>query len=60
MTLNPNNCYNWATEANYISMLTLINPGEIIATPAPYYAAYKPQVEVAGGVFLPIDVKEMN
>jgi aminotransferase len=42
-----------------LAMRALLNPGEKILIPDPYYVAYGPAVELAGGipVFLPTDLK---
>ncbi|XJS10521.1 aminotransferase class I/II-fold pyridoxal phosphate-dependent enzyme [Aerococcaceae bacterium WGS1372] len=47
-----------ATEAIFSTLYSLLNPGDKVATPAPNYAVYKTQVNLAGGEFVPIDVTE--
>ncbi len=47
------------SEALDLVMRAILNPGEKILIPDPYYVAYGPVVELAGGVpvFLPTDLK---
>lgn len=49
-----------ATEALFVSLYALLNPGEKVVTAAPNYAVYKTQVNLAGGEFVPIDVTDDN
>jgi len=47
------------SEALDLAMRAILNPGEKILVPDPYYVAYGPVVELAGGVpvYLPVDLK---
>lgn len=47
-----------ATEAIFVSLYALLNPGDKVVTAAPNYAVYKTQVNLAGGEFVPVDVTE--
>lgn len=47
-----------AMEALYLTLLSIINPGDEVIIPAPYYVNYKQMVEMCGGV--PVIVNPSN
>jgi aminotransferase len=44
-------------EAIYLSMLSLVNPGDEVLIPEPYYACYADSTKLAGGVVVPVPTK---
>lgn len=44
-----------AMEGLYLTLLSLINPGDEVIIPAPYYVNYKQMVEMCGGVPVIVD-----
>lgn len=44
-----------ATEALYVTLCSIINPGDEIIVPIPGYTLYQPLIEVNRGVFIPLD-----
>ncbi len=44
-----------AMEALYLTLLSLVNPGDEVIIPAPYYVNYKQMVEMCGGIPVIVD-----
>lgn len=42
------------------SMLTLVNPGDEVILPSPYFSSYGEQVAIAGGIAVPVAMIEDN
>lgn len=51
---------NGATEALTASILALVNPGDKVIIPVPYFSLYESIVEMAGGVPIFIDTAKTN
>lgn len=51
---------NGATEALTASLITLINPGDKVVIPSPYFSLYESIVEMAGGVPIFIDTSKTD
>lgn len=47
-----------ATEALFTSLYAILNPGDKVLVGAPYYAVYKNFVTLAGGEFVPVNLRE--
>jgi aminotransferase len=45
-------------EANWAALMSLINPGDEVLIPSPYYPPYNTTVRLAGGVPVPVPLKE--
>jgi len=45
-------------EANWTTLMSLINPGDEVIIPSPYYPPYNTTVRLAGGVPVPVPLKE--
>ncbi len=45
-------------EANWAALMSLINPGDEVLIPSPYYPPYNTSVRLAGGVPVPVPLKE--
>lgn len=46
-----------AQEAIFLTMMSLINPGEEIIVPEPRYTPYDTSISLAGGVMVPVETK---
>lgn len=44
-----------STEALACALLAVLNPGDEVIVPTPCFGLYKPQIELAGGVCVPVD-----
>ena len=54
---DPERCVlvtNGAQEALFLTMMTLVNPGDVVAMPDPRYSSYDQAVGAAGGRLVPI------
>lgn len=49
-----------AMEGLYLTLLSLINPGDEVIIPAPYYVNYKQMVEMCGGIPVIVDPSDRN
>ncbi len=45
-----------STEALASALFAILNPGDEVIVPVPAFGLYKPQIELAGGVFVPMDI----
>ena len=57
LDLDPERCIlvtNGAQEALFLSMMTLLNPGDVVAMPDPRYSSYDQAVGAAGGELVTI------
>ena len=45
-----------STQALFSALLAVINPGDEVIVPTPCFGLYRPQIEMAGGVYVPMDV----
>ena len=51
---------NGAKQSIYNSILALINPGDEVIVPAPYWVSYPSMIQLAGGKLVVIDTDESN
>jgi aminotransferase len=61
LDLDPERCIlvtNGAQEALFLSMMTLVNPGDVVAMPDPRYSSYDQAVGAAGGRLVTIPTGE--
>ena len=49
-----------AMEGLYLTLLSLVNPGDEVIIPAPYYVNYKQMVEMCGGTPVIVDPSDME
>ena len=42
------------SEGLMLALLAILNPGDELLSPDPYYVAYRPSCEIAGGTFVPV------
>lgn len=47
-----------STQALLCALLAVLNPGDEVITPVPCFGLYKPQIDMAGGVCVPMDVTD--
>lgn len=47
-----------STQALLSALLAVVNPGDEVIVPTPCFGLYRPQIEMAGGVCVPMDVTE--
>ena len=47
-----------STQALASALFAVINPGDEVIVPVPCFGLYKPQIEMAGGVCVPMDITE--
>ena len=45
-----------STQALFSALLAVLNPGDEVIVPTPCFGLYRPQIEMAGGVYVPMDV----
>lgn len=45
-----------STQALAAAVFAILNPGDEVIVPVPAFGLYKPQIELAGGVYVPMDV----
>ncbi len=45
-----------STQALAAAVFAILNPGDEVIVPVPAFGLYKPQIEMAGGVYVPMDV----
>lgn len=45
-------------EANWVTLMTLVNPGDEVLIPSPYYPPFNTVVRLAGGVPVPVPLRE--
>lgn len=45
-----------STQALFSALLAVLNPGDEVIVPTPCFGLYRPQIEMAGGVYVPLDV----
>lgn len=45
-----------STEALASAIFAILNPGDEVIVPIPTFGLYKPQIEMAGGTFIPLDI----
>ncbi|MCX7952002.1 MAG: aminotransferase A [Clostridiales bacterium] len=60
---NPNDeiiVTSGASEAIYIALKTIINPGDEVIIPAPCYPGYEPVVKLCGGVVKHVNISNTN
>lgn len=38
--------------------MAILNPGDEVVVPVPAFGLYKPQIEMAGGVYVPLSTEE--
>lgn len=44
-----------STQALFSALLAVLNPGDEVIVPVPCFGLYRPQIEMAGGVYVPMD-----
>lgn len=47
-----------STQALASTLFAILNPGDEVIVPVPAFGLYKPQIEMAGGIFVPMDVTQ--
>ncbi len=51
---------NGAIEAIFLAILALVNPGDEVLVPDPRFVCYDPDIAMAGGVSIPMPMREEN
>ena len=49
-----------STEALASAIFAILNPGDEVIVPIPTFGLYQPQIEMAGGVFVPLPLRETD
>ena len=47
-----------STQALMSGLMAILNPGDEVVVPVPAFGLYKPQIEMAGGVYVPLSTEE--
>ena len=47
-----------STQALISGLMAILNPGDEVVVPVPTFGLYKPQIEMAGGVYVPLDTEK--
>jgi len=47
-----------STEALASAIFAILNPGDEVIVPIPTFGLYQPQIEMAGGTFVPLDISQ--